>query len=65
MRADVCFLDEDGFAVSSRAKRGRSLIGSSAIVPVQAIRSRNISVIAACNSNEMLNFVINDRPVNG
>ncbi|MEN2497738.1 MAG: hypothetical protein MHMPM18_005194 [Marteilia pararefringens] len=59
------FLDEVGFAVSTRPRRGRSPIGTSAYVSTSAIRTRNISVIAAMNKYGMIDHVINDRPVNG
>ena len=59
------FLDEVGFAVSTRPKRGRSPIGTSAYVSTPAVRTRNISVIAAMNKYGMVDHVVNDRPVNG
>ncbi len=59
------FLDEVGFSVSTRPKRGRSLRGTSAYVTVPAVRTRNISVIASMNKYGMVDHVVNDRPVNG
>ena len=38
------FLDEVGFALSTRRTRGRSFIGSSAVKEVTCIRSRNLSI---------------------
>ena len=59
------FIDEVGFNVSSRTRQGRSLAGTSAYVNVKAIKSRNISVIAAMNKYGMVLYKINRRPVNG
>lgn len=59
---EFIFVDEVGFTVSSRPKRGRSLIGTKAITTVPAVRTRNISVFAAMNRNEMVFYKIQDRP---
>lgn len=59
------FIDEVGFCVSSRAKKGRSLIGTSVYVATPSIRSRNISIIASMNKYGMVNHLINNRPVTG
>ncbi len=59
------FIDEVGFSVSLRTRRGRSLRGTSAYIPVGAIRSRNMSVIAAMSKYGMIKHKINERPVNG
>ena len=58
------FLDEVGFSVTSRTKRGRSVIGTPAVMSVGATRSRNISVFASCNCLGMIEFTVNNRPVN-
>lgn len=62
---NLIFIDEVGFSVVSRTKRGRSLKGTSPFSSVVSVRSRNISVIGAMNKYGMINFHINDRPVNG
>lgn len=62
---NLIFLDEVGFSVSSRPKKGRSIKGTSAIINVPAARSRNISVLGAMNKNGMIYSKINDRPFNG
>lgn len=59
------FLDEVGFKVCTRAKKGRSKIGITATASVPQTRSRNISVVAVMNRNELLYFKIHDRAVNG
>lgn len=59
------FVDEVGFSVSSRTKRGRSLVGTVAYTEIASIRSRNISVIAAATKYGMLDYKINNSPVNG
>ena len=62
---DIIFLDEVGFSVVTRPKRGRSAIGQSTYVSVPAVRSRNISVAAAMNKNGMVYKKVFDRAVNG
>lgn len=46
MTYPVCFIEEVGFCVSARTKRGRSLIGTSVYVYTRSILSSNVSVIA-------------------
>lgn len=58
---NLIFLDEVGFNVVSRPKKGRSLSGSSAYLTVPAARSRNISVIAAMNKSGMIYYKINEK----
>ena len=65
MHESIIFLDEVGFAVVTRPKRGRSLKGKSAYCFVSAARSRNISVVAAVNKNGIIYSKIHDRAVNG
>lgn len=59
------FIDEAGFNVSMRTKSGRSAVGTSAYVSVPAIRTKNISIIASMTNNGMVDYKVNDRPVNG
>ena len=47
--SNLVFIDEVGFCVVSRSKKGRSIVGSSPYVSVSAARSHNISVVAAMN----------------
>jgi transposase len=61
----LVFLDEVGFAVSSRPKKGRSLQGTSSYVDVPAARTRNISVLAAMNKNGMVFNKVYDKALNG
>lgn len=55
---NLIFVDEVGFCVSSRTKRGRSIVGTSPYVPVIATRTRNISVIAAMNKYGMIHHKV-------
>jgi transposase len=59
------FLDEVGFKVCTRPKRGRSFAGVRATTTVPLARSRNISVVAVMNRNKLLYRKIHDRAVNG
>ena len=59
------FIDEVGFSVYSRTKRGRSLIGTTPVIETAALRSRNISIVAAATIYGMLDYKINYNPVNG
>ena len=59
------FIDEAGFSISCSTQSGRSLTGTSAYVRVGAVRSKNVSVIAAMNKYGMIFHKINYRPVNG
>jgi len=58
------FLDEVGFKVCTRPKRGRSLIGLRATTSVPQARSRNISVVAVMNRNELIYRKVYDQAVN-
>lgn len=60
----IIFLDEVGFSVCSRTKRGRSRVGSSAIVTTSSIKSKNISMIAAMDKYGMVDYFITYDPVN-
>jgi hypothetical protein len=48
---EIFFLDELGFNVSMRTRFGRSLIGTTPIETVPAIRTRNLSVCSAIRRN--------------
>ena len=61
----IVFLDEVGFAVVTRPKRGRSLKGTSAYAFVSAAKSRNISVVAAINKNGIIYKKVHDKAVTG
>jgi len=50
----IIFIDETGFNVSMRVTKGRSLVGTTPIVMVPNLRSKNISVCCAMSRNEML-----------
>lgn len=54
----IFFIDEAGFSLSMRNRRGRAPKGHRAITTVPSIRSRNISVCAAINLNGVKNFQI-------
>jgi transposase len=60
----IFFLDEVGFNVSMRRKRGRSLSGERAVTTVPTIRSRNISVCCAMSKHGILIYKKQDRPFN-
>ncbi|KAG0440851.1 hypothetical protein DMUE_1453 [Dictyocoela muelleri] len=64
MDREIVFLDECGFQVSMRRKKGRSLIGNTSSRTVQAIRTRNISVVAVMTRENFLDFKISTRPYN-
>ena len=59
------FLDEVGFNVVSRPRRGRSRQDTSAYVTVSAAKSRNISVVAAMNKYGMIFHKVYDKAVTG
>jgi transposase len=58
------FIDEVGFNVSMRIKRGRSLSGTRAIQTVTKIRSRNISVCCSMSKNGKFHYQIQNCPFN-
>ena len=62
---NIVFVDEVGFAVVTRPKRGRSPVGQSAYCYVNAARSRNISVAAAINKNGIIYSKIHESALNG
>ena len=53
---NIFFLDESGFSLSTRRDKGWSYKGSKANVVVPAIRSRNISTVAAISNSGLLYF---------
>ena len=55
---EIIYVDEVGFNVSMRTKKGRSLIGTPAVKTVPSIRSRNISVCCAMGKRGIINFKI-------
>ncbi|KAF7702803.1 hypothetical protein CDIK_0346 [Cucumispora dikerogammari] len=62
---NLIFLDEEGFCVVTRTKSERSVLGESPVINVSAIKSRNISAIAASNKYGMIDCHINSNPVTG
>jgi transposase len=64
-RQGIIFVDEVGFNVSMRARRGRSLRGTNAVHQVASIRSRNISVCCAMNNTGILFYEAQTRAYNG
>ena len=62
---NLIFIDEVGFAVSTRTSKGRSLIGTQANLSVPAVRTRNISIFAAMNKYGMIIYEVFKRPING
>ncbi|KAF7694654.1 hypothetical protein CDIK_2066 [Cucumispora dikerogammari] len=62
---NVVFINEVEFCYSAITKRGRSVVGTSAYVYVSAVRTRNISVLAAMNKYELLFFKTHDSFLNG
>ncbi|KAF7684984.1 hypothetical protein CDIK_4267, partial [Cucumispora dikerogammari] len=59
------FLDEVGFQVVSRPKRGRALRGQVAVTYTPGARSRNISVMAAISKAGVLYHTIRNSAFNG
>jgi transposase len=60
----IIFLDEVGFNISMRSKRGRAVRGQTPVVKVPVLRSRNISVCCAMTKNGILFKEINTRAYN-
>jgi transposase len=58
-------LDEVGFSVAMRARRGRSLRGTRAVQTVPALRTRNISVCCTMNIAGIYYYSAQTRPYNG
>ena len=53
---DFIFIDEVGFNLSMRTSKGRSRVGTTPFVRIPLIRSRNISMCCAMNSNGIIYF---------
>lgn len=51
---NIIFVDEVGFSVSMRCRKGRSKKNMPANMVLTSLRSRNISVCAACNKSELI-----------
>ena len=60
---DFVFIDEVGFALSTRPKRRRSEARKRATTVTPYARSHNISIAAAMNKKMMLYFKVHDCPV--
>ncbi|XP_061504544.1 uncharacterized protein LOC133393317 [Anopheles gambiae] len=60
----LIYLDEVGFNVSMRTSKGRSQKGTPAVTVVPQIRTRNISIVCAMNSNGIVHYVTHNQPVN-
>ena len=58
------FLDECGFQVTMRRRKGRALIGQSPSRNVPAVRTRNFSVVAIMTREKFLDFQIKTTPYN-
>ena len=57
------FLDEVGFSVSTRPKRGRSFSGTRTTTSVQYSKSRNTSIVTVMNSKSIIFYKIHDKAV--
>lgn len=57
------FLDEVGFNVSMRVKKGRTKTGVTPQITIKNIRSKKISVCCAVTKNGVDYFEINDKPL--
>ena len=62
---NIIFWDEVGFQLSTRSKKARSRRGTPARISTPLSRSRNISVMAAMNKNELLFKKVRFSPFNG
>lgn len=62
--ANIIFIDECGFNVSMRPSRGRSIIGTPAVLVVPQIRSRNISICCAMNRSGIVYYTSQNRAYN-
>jgi len=60
----IIYFDETGFQVSMRKHYGRSMAGSRAQIRVPALKTRNITVMAAMTQNELLYYKTLDGPGN-
>ncbi|KAI5151009.1 hypothetical protein ENBRE01_1836 [Enteropsectra breve] len=55
----IYFIDEVGFSVSMRTKSGRSLRDTTPVYVVPQLRSRNISICAAINKDQIVGYKAN------
>jgi transposase len=60
----LIYIDEMGISCSSRRMYGRSLIGTSPLKTIAAIRSKNFSTCAAMHKSGLLYFKTYDTPYN-
>lgn len=60
----IFYLDEAGFSVSMRARRGRSARGTRAVQVVAAIRTRNISLMCAMSKRGIFHYSHQPRAFN-
>jgi len=60
----IFFIDEVGFNISMRARRGRSQVGTRAVQIVPGLRTRNVLVCACISKNGVLNHKIETRAFN-
>ena len=63
--SNFIFIDEVGFSVVTRPKRGHLKTGCSPYVSVSAARSRNISVLAVMNKYGMIHHKVFNQALNG
>jgi len=61
---NIIFVDEVGFHISMRTRRGRSLRGKRAVHIVPGLRSRNISVCCGMSKSGILKYVVQNSPFN-
>ena len=61
---ELIYIDETGYNISMRTARGRSLVGTPAVLTVPALRCRNISVCAAMNRDGPLKYEYKLTPYN-
>lgn len=63
--SNIIFIDEAGFSISMRSRRGRSKLGSRAVQVVRGLRTRNISLCCAINKTEIIGYQTNESAYNG
>jgi len=60
----LIYVDETGFSLAVRRKKGRSVKGSTPVRTVRQIRSKNISVCSALTAQSLLKFEIHEGSYN-
>jgi len=55
--SNIFFVDELGFSVSMRSRRGRSLKGTRVVQVVPGLRSRNLSVCCAMSKSKIAKYL--------